>query len=244
VINAKEKGTAAGAKPIPIATASSEAPAQTDGLLDRWASTASIRRLFWLSTAAFVAAEGLVGFLAILFNGFPFDAELARSLLSAILGAVTALAGLALIKRRWLDRYARASVIGAGLAFPVLVAFIWVPGGGAWSKLHWSLVVVLAGALAVSAQRLWLGDWTAAVLKRVVFLVTTVSIAVIVPVGVAAIWGGSSKGSLRALGAFQLLAFVGFLLTPILRRALRGREKAAGSLSPEEPEDRPSSIKS
>lgn len=211
---------------VPTATASSEAPVQTDGFLDRWASAGSPRRLFWLSLAAFVAAEGLVGFLAILFNGFPFDEEFARSLLSAILCACTALAGLALIRRGWLERYARANVLAAMLAFPLLVAFIWVPGGGAWSNLHWSLVVLLVGALATSLQRLWLGDWADAVLKRVVFVVTAVSIVVIVPLGIAAIWGAASTGSERALTAFSLLALVGFLLTPILRRALRSREKA------------------
>jgi hypothetical protein len=59
--------------------------------------------------------------------------------------------------------------------------------------------------------------------KRAVFIVTAVSIAVIVPLAIAAIWGSSSIGSNRALAAFSLLALVGFLLTPILRRAFRKR---------------------
>jgi hypothetical protein len=38
---------------------------------------------------------------------------------------------------------------------------------------------------------------------------------------IAAIWGWTPAAAGRALGAFSLLAFVGFLLTPILRRAMR-----------------------
>jgi len=170
--------------------------------------------------------------LAILFSGFPFDVELRRTLLSAIICAFTALAALALIRRRWLDGYSKVAVLGAASAFPLLVAFIWVPGGGARSNLHRSAVVVLVGALAVSLQRLWLGDWTEAALKRAVFIVTSVSIAVIVPLAIAAIWGSSSVGSDRALAAFSFLAFVGFLLTPILRRALRKRSNVTEPAAP------------
>jgi hypothetical protein len=131
-----------------------------------------------------------------------------------------ALSALALISRRWLVHYARLTVAAAAVGFPLLVAFIWAPGSGAWSNLHWSAVVVLVG-LAISAQRLWLGVWSGATLKQAVFMVTAVSIAVIVPLAIAAIWGSSSIESNRAFAAFSLLALVGFLLTPILRRALR-----------------------
>jgi len=198
-------------------------PAAGEDRLGRWALTRSIRRDFWLSAGVFVAGEGLVGFLAILFKGFPGDLALARTLLSALLCAWTALAGLALIVRGWLPRYARLTIATAGVGFPLLVAFVWVSGSGAWSKLHWSAVAVLIGMLAVSAQRLWIGPWKGAVAKRIVFVATTISIAVIVPLTVAAIWGSSSDGSKRALGAFSFLALIGFVLTPILRRALRGR---------------------
>jgi hypothetical protein len=208
----------------PTAGNQGAAPAAREDRLGRWALTRSIRRDFWLSAGVFVAGEGLVGFLAILFKGFPGDLALARTLLSALLCAWTALAGLALIVRGWLPRYARLTIATAGVGFPLLVAFVWVSGSGAWSKLHWSAVAVLIGMLAVSAQRLWIGPWKGAVAKRIVFVATTISIAVMVPLTVAAIWGSSSDGSKRALGAFSFLAFIGFVLTPILRRALRGRE--------------------
>jgi hypothetical protein len=210
---------------------SESAPAAGDGgvsevagadSFERWARTRSIRRDFWLGSAVFVAGEGAVGFLAILFKGFPFDVELARSLLSGLLCAWVALAGFALVTRHWLPRYARLTVVVAGLGFPLLVSFIWVSGHGAWSDLHWSAVAVLVGMLAVSIQRLWLGPWAGSVAKRIVFGLTAVSIAVIVPLTVAAIWG-SSAGLGRAFGAFSFLAFVGFVMTPILRRALRSR---------------------
>jgi hypothetical protein len=188
---------------------------------ERRGHTGSLRRLFWLSLGMFVAGEGVIGFLAILLGGFKADVELSRTLLSAILCTTTALSGLALISRRWLSGYAQTTVIGAGLGFPLLVAFIWIPGSGAWSDLHWSAVVFLAGVLASSAQRLWLGDWTHAVLKRIVFIVTASSIGVIVPLAIAAIWGWTPAVAGRALSAFSLLTFVGFLLTPILRRATR-----------------------
>lgn len=194
--------------------------------LERWPKEHSLRRVFWLSLGVFVAGEGIIGFLAILFGGFLADVELSRTLLSAILCATTALSGLGLISRRWLSRYAETTVVGAGLAFPLLVAFIWVPGSGAWSNLHWSVVAVLVGVLASSAQRLWLGDWTRAVLKRIVFVVTASSIAVIVPLAIAAIWGSPTAAG-RAFSAFSLLAFVGFLLTPILRRAMRNASSSA-----------------
>jgi hypothetical protein len=199
--------------------------------LERWAQEHGLRRLFWLSLGVFVAGEGVIGFLAILFSGFPADVELSRTLLSAILCVTTALCGLALISRRWLSGYAETTVVGAGLALPLLVAFIWVPGSGAWSDLHWSAVAVLVGVLASSAQRLWLGDWTRAVLKRIVFVVTASSIGIIVPLAIAAIWGWTAAAEGRALSAFSLLAFVGFLLTPILRRVMR---KAASSGSDRE----------
>jgi hypothetical protein len=64
------------------------------------------------------------------------------------------------------------------------------------------------------------------VLKRVDFVVTSISIAVLVPVSVGAIWGWTS-GAARTVGAFSLVAFVGFVLTPILRRALRDRTEKA-----------------
>lgn len=198
-----------------------EGPTQGDDALERWARTRNLRRDFWLGLGTFVACEGLVGFFALLFGGFPFDRQLARTLLSAILCATVSLSALALIKRRWLVRYAGLNLAAAAVGFPLLVAFIWVSGGGSWSNLHWSAVVVLVGGLAISAQRLWLGDWSGATLKRAVFIVTAVSIAVIVPLAIAAIWGLSSIESNRASAAFSLLAFVGFLLTPILRRALR-----------------------
>jgi hypothetical protein len=210
-----------------------KAPTQDDDVLERWAQTRNIRRDFWLSLGVFVATEGLVAFVAILFSGFPFDRQLSRTLLSAILCATVALAGLALVKRRWLRGYARMTVVAAALAFPLLVAFIWVPEGGAWSDLRWSVVVVLVGGLAVSAQRLWLSDWTGAIPKRAVFMVTAVSVAVTVPLAIAAIWGASSIESNRAFAAFSLLAFVGFLLTPILRRALRKRSGSAGAGPPD-----------
>jgi hypothetical protein len=214
---------------LTAAAGSVEALTEHHDALARLARKRNLRRDFWLSLGAFVASEGLVGFFAILFNGFPFDLQLSRTLLSAILCSTFALAGLALIKRRWLERYAWLTVVAAALAFPLLVAFIWVPGGGAWSNLHWSAVVVLVGGLAISAQRLWLGDWRRAMPKRAVFIVTAVSIAVIVPLAIAAIWGSSSIGSNRAFAAFSLLAFVGFLLTPILRRALRKRGLSEGA---------------
>jgi hypothetical protein len=222
-------------RPIPVATARAiEASTQDHDALEQWVRTRNIRRDFWLSLGLFVAAEGLVGFLAILFSGFPFDVEFSRTLLSAILCVATALAGFALIRRRWLNRYSRVAVVEAALAFPLLVTFIWIPGGGAWSNLHWSAVVLLAGFLATSVQRLWLGDWKGASLKKGVFIVTSSSIAVVVPLTIAAIWGSSSVGSDRALGAFSFLTFVGFLLTPILRRALRKR----GSAAPANPSSR------
>jgi hypothetical protein len=200
--------------------------ADDDGLdaLTRWADARSIRRLFWLSVAAFVAGEGLIGFLAILFKGFPGDRELGRTLLSAILCVTTALAGLALIRRRWLDGYAAVTVGAALTFFPVLVAFIWIPGGGdSWRNVHWSIVVFLGAVLAVSAQRLWLGEWRRVAVKRGVFIVTATSMCVIAPIAIAWIWGASSAGSKRALGAFSLLAFISFVMTPIVRRAFRGR---------------------
>jgi hypothetical protein len=191
---------------------------------ERWARPRSARRDFWVSTGVFVSGEGAIGFLAILVGSFPSDVELARSLLSGLLCSWVAVAGFALVVRGWLPRYARLTIVAAGIGFPLLVAFIWVSGGGAWSNLHWSAVAVLIGVLAVSAQRLWLGDWTGATAKRIVFIVTAVSIGVIVPLTVAAIWGSSTVG--RALGAFSFLAFIGFVLTPILRRALRSRAQA------------------
>jgi hypothetical protein len=204
-----------------------QAPVVDGDIFERWARERSVRRGFWLSLAAFLAGEGLIGFLAILSGGFPRDVELSRSLLSGILCAPTALAGLALVKKGWLAAYARVVVVGAVFAFPLLVAFIWVPGGGAWSKLHWSAVAVLIGALLASFQRLWLGEWTGAVLKRVDFIVTSISIAVLVAVSVAEIWGRTSAAADRMASAFSLLAVVGFVLTPILRRALRERTERA-----------------
>jgi hypothetical protein len=85
-------------------------------------------------------------------------------------------------------------------------------------------VAVLIGMLAASAQRLWIGPLTGAVAKRIVFVVTTISIAVIVPLngrgylGLVHGWLQSRPWSL-----FRFLALIGFVLTPILRRALRGR---------------------
>ena len=189
--------------------------------LERWALERGVRRVFWLSLGAFIAGEGAIGFLAILFGGFPFDFELSRTLLSAILCAATILAGLGLIVRHWLRAFSIAAVTGAAASFPLLVAFIWVSGGGAWSNLHWSAVIVLLSTLAIAAQRLWLGGWTGSALKRWDFGVTAFSICVCAPLTVAAIWGWSSSGSDRAFGAFSFLALIGYLLTPILRRASR-----------------------
>jgi hypothetical protein len=186
--------------------------AESADLFERWAHARSIRQAFWASLGVFVAGEGLIGFLVILSGGFPKDVELARTLLSGILCACVALAGLALISRRAFYNYGRAQVVGAALAFPLLVSFIWVPGGGGWSNLHWSLVVVLVGVLAVSLQRLWLRG--SAKSARAVFAVTSISIAVIVPLVIANIWGAHATGS--ALSAFSFLAFVGWVLTPIV----------------------------
>jgi hypothetical protein len=205
----------------PVAGAEGAIAASGEDRFARWAQTRSARRDFWFCTGVFVAGEGAVGFLAILVGSFRFDVELARSLLSGLLCSWVAVAGFALVVRDWLPRYARLTIVAAGIGFPLLVAFIWVSGGGAWSNLHWSAVAVLIGGLAVSAQRLWLGDWAGAKVKRIVFIVTTCSIAVIVPLTVAAIWGSSTVG--RALGAFSFLALIGFILTPILRRAVRSR---------------------
>lgn len=192
---------------------------------ERWSRTRSIRRDFWLATGIFVGGEGAIGFLSILAGSFPGGVQLARTLLSGLLCSWTAVAGFALVTRRWLPRYARATIVAAGFGFPLLVAFIWVSGHGAWSNLHWSAVTVLIGALAVSAQRLWLGAWTGASVKRIVFGVTAVSVAVVVLVTVNWIWNGlsSTSGAGRTFGAFSFLTVVGFVLTPILRRALRSR---------------------
>ena len=86
-------------------------------------------------------------------------------------------------------------------------------------------MAVLIGMLAASAQRLWIGAWTGAVVKRIVFVVTAISIAVIVPLTVAAIWGSYSAGSGRALGAFSFLALIGFVLTPARHAAAPDNEK-------------------
>src|SRR5438552_661749 len=104
------------AEPL-VTPAPPDGPSEDD-VVGRWAAESSARRMFWISLAAFVAGEGFIGFLTILFNGFPLDVELSRSLLSAILCASNALAGLALIKRHWLEAYARAAVVGSGVAFP------------------------------------------------------------------------------------------------------------------------------
>jgi hypothetical protein len=191
--------------------------------LARWAETGNVRRAFWFSLAAFVAGEGLIGFFAILFNGFPKDVELARTLLSAVLCMALGLAGLALNKRGYFPRYARLTVAGAAFGFPLLVADIWVSGGRAWSNLHWSAVALLVGSLLVSAQRLWIGDRTSSRAMRTVLVATCVSFAVIIPLTIAAIWGWSPAGAARALGAFSLVAFVSFVLTPIFRRAVPRR---------------------
>jgi hypothetical protein len=205
----------------PVADAGASA---LDGdFFERWARARSIRSDFWLSTGVFVGGEALIGFLAILFGSFPGDVELARTLLSGLLCSWTAVSGFALVTRHWLPRYARATILAAGLGFPLLVAFIWVSGGGAWSNLHWSAVTVLIGALAVSVQRLWLGPWTGVKAKRVVFGITAVSIVVIVVNVVVEIWSGFSAGSSSALSAFSLLALACFALNPILRRAMRSR---------------------
>ena len=190
---------------------------------ERWARTRSVRRDFWVATGVFVAGEGLIGFVALLSGGFPLDVQLARSLLSGFLCSWVALAGLALVTRHWLPSYARLTITAAGVGLPLLVAFIWVSGGGAWSNLHWSAVVVLVGLLAVSGQRLWIGDWTEAVVKRIVFAVTAVSIAVVVALTVSEIWGSSAPARLWSFG---FLTFVGFVLTPILRRAMGAARKA------------------
>jgi hypothetical protein len=201
----------AGVSPV-LTVGRSEGAAEAADLFERWAHARSIRQAFWASLAVFVAGEGLIGFLTILSGGFPKDVELARTLLSGILCVCVALAGLALISRQAFYTYGRAQVVGAALAFPLLVAFIWAPGGGSWSNLHWSLVVVLVGALAVSLQRLWLRG--SAKSARAVFAVTSISIAVVVPLVIADIWGAHSTGS--ALSAFALLAIVGWILTPIV----------------------------
>jgi len=191
--------------------------------LEHWASEHGTRRVFWLSLGAFVAGEGLIGFLSLLFGGFPGAFQLSRTLLSPILCAATMVAALGLLGRGWLQSFARSAVVGAAASFPLLVAFIWVSGSGAWSNLHWSAVVVLVSTLAIAAQRLWLGDWTGNAFKRWDFRVTCVSIVVCAALIVAAIWGSFPSGLHGALSAFTLLAVIGYLLTPILRRAFRQR---------------------
>jgi hypothetical protein len=215
-----------GSTPIP-GTRGAE-PGAGEDRLGRWARTRGIRRDFWLGTGMFVAAEGLVGFLAILFNGFPRDTALVWTLLAALLCAWTTLAGLALIAKDWLPRYARLNIAAAGVGFPLLVGLIWVSDSGSWRDLSLSAVAVLVGMLAASAQRLWIGPWAGSLVKRIVFFVTAIAIAVIVPLTIAAIWGSHSAASRRALGAFLFLALIGFVLTPILRRAPRGREGMSG----------------
>jgi hypothetical protein len=200
--------------PSPVVAARGSGPAEAVDLFDRWAHARSIRQAFWASLGIFVAGEGLIGFLAILTGGFPKDVELARTLLSGVLCVCVALAGLALIRRRSPYTYGRAQVVGAAIALPLLVSFIWVPGSGGWSDLHWSLVVVLVGVLAVSLQRLWLRG--AARSARAVFAVTSISTAVIVSLAAADIWGAPSAGSDAWLSAFSLLAVVGWVLTPIV----------------------------
>lgn len=201
----------AGVSPVLTADGSAGA-AETADLFARWAQARSIRQAFWASLGVFVAGEGLIGFLAILSGGFAKDVELARTLLSGILCVCVALAGLALISKRAFYTYGRAQCVGAALAFPLLVSFIWLPGGGSWSNLHWSLVVVLVAVLAVSLQLLWLRG--SAKSARAVFAVTSISIVVIVPLVVADIWGAHSTGP--ALSAFSFLAVVGWVLTPIV----------------------------
>jgi hypothetical protein len=184
-----------------------------------------VRKWFWLSLGAFVAGEAVVGFFAFQLDGFPKDVELARTLVSAVLCAAVTLAGLELIEHRWFPRYGRAAARIGVFTLPLLASFIWLPGSGAWSDLHWSLALVLVGVLAVSAQRIWLGDWTGKGrgVRRALFAATAASIAVSTPLGVAAIWGWHSAEVGRWIGSSAFLGVVGLLLTPVARRASRKR---------------------
>ena len=189
-----------------------------------WARTGNVRRVFWLSLGVFVAGEGVVEFFGILLGGFAGQHSLNRTLLTAVLGGSTVLAGAALYRRGWLRRYAQATAAAAALATLPLIAVVWVSGHGAWDHLQWSGVVAIVGVLAASAQRLWLGDWTGAPPKQGVFAVSAAAIAAMVPLAIVSIWGVSSGQSDRAMWACSLLAFVALLLTPISKRALRKRE--------------------
>jgi hypothetical protein len=184
-----------------------------------------VRKWFWLSLGGFVAGEAVVGFFAFQLDGFPKDVELARTLLSAVLCAAVTLAGLELIEHGWLPRYGRAVARAGVFTLPLLASFIWLPGSGAWSDLHWSLALVLVSVLAVSAQRIWLADWSGKGrgVRRALFAATAVSIAVSAPLGVAAIWGWHSAEVGRWIGSCAFLGVVGMLLTPVARRASRKR---------------------
>jgi hypothetical protein len=218
------------ARASPAGTVSGAQASSASDQFERWADARSIRQAFWASLGVFIAGEGLIGFLAILFGGFPKDVELSRTLLSGILCATVALAGLALIRRRVFSLYGRAEVVGAALAFPLLVSFIWIPGGGSWSNLHWSAVVVLVAVLAISVQRLWLGDVRRAA-ARAVFVVTTIAIAIVASLATAAIWGASTAGLGQPLAAFSFLALVGFVLTPIVGEGLNMGAQAGAPIN-------------
>ena len=218
---------------VPVDSAATRAPDP----FERWACELDIGRTFWLIFATFVTGEGVLGFLAILFVSFLLAATLAYSLYAATLCGWTALAGLALIRRRWLSTYARVSVVEALCALFVLLFLIWVPGteGGAWDNVHGSVVVGLLATLAISAQRLWFSEWTRSLVKRGVFAATAVSIVAISFLGIAAIWGWWPAEADRAVAAFSLLAIVGFVLTPILRRALARQTDTVPRASPTAP---------
>ena len=211
----------------PVAVGAVTSSALSGDWFEWWAGGRSIRRDFWRVTAIFVGGEAAILFCRILFNGVPDSSPLARTLLSGLLCSWTALAGFALVTRGWLPRYARASIILSALAFPLLVAFIWVSGSntqGAWSKLHWSTVIVLVSALLLSSQRLWLDSLGGSNLKRIAFAVTAISITVVALDLLVALWRWHiSAGAARLLGSFLFLTFACFVINPILRRALRNR---------------------
>ncbi len=180
-------------------------------------------RALWSTVAAAIGVAAVVA-LAIVLLG-PLGETSVRTAFSAVAVAIagaTAVAGLALLERRRLELFGALVLVASPLLLAAMLYGTWeFEGDGDNNALRWAYTgLIWSVATVVFATEILLARTRALqlTLAPAVASATQVAAAFLT----ATLWSESGDETrVKTFAAFGIVAFAGWLATPVLERALR-----------------------
>lgn len=173
----------------------------------------NVLRAFWQGAAAALVVAALVAIVAVVRGSLgETEGNILATLGTALLAGAALTAGLTLLETRE-ARLGAAVAASAPLWAAIAVAAIWIGFDGRWARAALTAYLLLAAELLLATSRLLAADRRR---LRPLALATAALLVLSTGLTLVAVWG--PEVSPKLLVTLWILAVLGYLLIPVLRR--------------------------